>query len=135
MSKPTDLYQAAAKVIQRPYVPYSLFPVIAAIRSEAGNIYVGVNVENVSFSLTCCAEKNAISTMVTQGDKSISEVLVLVPGPKICPPCGACRQIIYEFAPPSCPVHLCTIDGDNYVATTAEKLLPGAFFECDTIAK
>ena len=132
MKKPMDMYESAKAIIDRPYCPYSDFPVAVAVRAQSGKIYAGVNVENVSYGLTCCAEKNAISTMITLGDTIITEVLVLVPGPRICAPCGACRQIILEFASPDCQAHLCTLNENNYQHYLFKDLLPGAFDNCES---
>jgi cytidine deaminase len=123
---PQDLLAEAEKVLPHVYAPYSNFPVATSIRTTSGKIFSGVNVENVSFSLTCCAEKNAISSMAITGEREVAEVLVLVPGPKLCPPCGACRQILLEFAVKNCPVHLCTQSGEH-VCYTMEQLLPLTF--------
>ena len=129
MNKPNDLYIAALEVLPNAYCPYSNFPVAAAIRCIDGSIYSGVNVENIAFPLGCCAEQSAISSMIGSSQKEIAEILILVPGPHICPPCGGCRQLINEFAKADCPVHLCTVKGENYSQTTIGTLLPGAFSE------
>lgn len=123
---PKDLLAEAQKVLPHVYAPYSKFPVAAAVRTKTGKIFAGINVENASYSLTCCAEKNAISTMAAAGERIISEVLVLIPGDTPCPPCGACRQIIREFASEDCLVHICT-DLGNYQCFTVEELLPSSF--------
>lgn len=127
MSKPADLFTAAEQVLCHSYSPYSNFPVASAIRSTNGRIFAGVNVENVSFRLTCCAEQSAISSMVSQGDHAIAEVLILVPGPELCPPCGACRQTILEFAAPDALIHICTIHENKHAVMTCSDLLPGSF--------
>lgn len=126
-TKPVDLYAAALAVLNNSHSPYSNFKVAAAVRTADGNIYPGVNVENVSYPLGCCAEQNAISTMVCNGETKITEILVLVPGPAICTPCGGCRQNIAEFADSDCVVHLCTIQESKHQPTTLGELLPGAF--------
>ena len=123
---PEDLYAAAKAVLPNAYARYSHFPVAASIRTKSGQIYAGVNVENASFSLTCCAEQNAVSTMIAQGNNSITQTLILTQGPLLCPPCGACRQVLNEFASPDCEVHLCTLTGDHKQFYFTE-LLPATF--------
>lgn len=123
---PEDLLADATKHLPHVYAPYSNFPVAASIRTKSGKIFSGVNVENASYSLTCCAEKNAISSMAAVGEREITEALILVPGPQLCPPCGACRQILLEFAVENCLIHLCTETG-KHKCFTLEELLPITF--------
>lgn len=123
---PQDMLEAAQRVLRNAYAPYSHFPVAACIRAENDLLFAGCNVENASFPIGTCAEGGAISAMVTQGHYRIEEILVLVSSPKICPPCGACRQRLVEFALPSLPIHLCTTDGE-YVQFTLNELMPMAF--------
>jgi cytidine deaminase len=123
---PQDLYDAAKEILHHAYAPYSNFHVAASIRTTTGKVFSGINVENVSYSLTCCAEKNAISNMAMTGEREIAEALILVPGPELCPPCGACRQILLEFAVDHCPIHLCTEAGEHR-RFTLEELLPITF--------
>jgi cytidine deaminase len=123
---PADLLNEAKNALPHAYAPYSNFPVAASIRTTSGQLFSGINVENASYSLTCCAEKNAISTMAMMGERKIAEALILVPGPKLCPPCGACRQILLEFAVSDCPIHLCTETGEHR-CYTLEQLLPITF--------
>jgi len=125
-SLPKDLLDAAAAVIKNTYSPYSNFPVAAAIRSNNGEIFACCNVENAAFPLGICAESGAISCMVATGEREITEALILVSDKKICPPCGACRQRLLEFASPELVVHLCTIDG-QHAQYTLNELLPVAF--------
>ena len=83
------------------YSPYSQFPVGAAAISEDGDIYIGCNVENASYSLTQCAERTALTAAVSDGvaRSSVVALLIYTPGNKAYPPCGACRQFMYEFEP------------------------------------
>jgi cytidine deaminase len=95
------LLAKAREGLSRAYVPYSGLRVGAAALTQAGRIYTGVNVENASYGLTVCAERVAIFTAVAQeGPQMRLRALVVIsdqPGP--CPPCGACRQVIFEFGP------------------------------------
>jgi cytidine deaminase len=125
-NKKSKLLAAARQARERAYAPYSNFPVGAAVLGADGKIYRGCNVENSSFGLTCCAERNAVFGMVAAGEREIREVLVIGETEEILPPCGACRQVIAEFARPSVVVHMCNRSGDCRDITVAE-LIPHAF--------
>ena len=101
------MIEAARKVLNNAYSPYSSFKVACAIIAENGNIYSGVNVENASYGLTACAETSAIAQMITQGAKSIQAVVLMNGEGTLCPPCGGCRQRIIEFCDPSTHIYLC----------------------------
>jgi cytidine deaminase len=92
------LIAAARDASTRAYCTYSKFPVGAAVLSDSGAIYTGCNVENASFGLTICAERNAIFHAVASGDRRLRAVVVYTPTPAATTPCGACRQVIREFA-------------------------------------
>jgi len=121
-----ELLAAARKARKNAYAPYSNFPVGAAVLGADGRIYSGCNVENSSLGLTCCAERNAIFAMVAAGVRQIREVLVIGSTEEFLPPCGACRQVIAEFAPPSAAIHMCNRAGHCRDATVAE-LVPFIF--------
>ena len=108
------------------YVPYSHFPVGAALRAPDGSIHVGANVENASYPQGQCAETSAIGVMVAAGGTEIAEVAVVAERMDICPPCGGCRQRLGEFAAADTPVHLGRVDGPRKTTTVGE-LLPLAF--------
>ena len=94
-----DLLEKAKNASKKAYCPYSKFNVGACVLYENDNEYLGCNVENVSYGLTLCAERNAISTAVAQGEQSkIKAIAVYSPQQKKCLPCGACIQWISEFA-------------------------------------
>lgn len=128
MNKPDpQLLQAAIETRANAYAPYSNFHVGAALRSIAGTIYSGCNVENASFGLTICAERNAIFQMIANGEKEFAEIVIIGDSLKFLPPCGACRQVMSEFAKPTVRVWMCDRDGNACSATMAE-LLPAQFF-------
>lgn len=118
-----DLVKRAAAARQQAYVPYSAFPVGAALLTRSGKIYTGCNVENASFGLTVCAERVAIWKAVSEGETEFEALAVVtnIAGS----PCGACRQVMVEFAP-DMPVVLADLSGIDTI-TSADNLLPHAF--------
>jgi cytidine deaminase len=124
--KKSKLLAAARKAREKAYAPFSNFPVGAAVLGADGKIYSGCNVENSSFGLTCCAERNAVFAMVAAGQREIREVLVIGETEEILPPCGACRQVIAEFARPAVVVHMCNRSGDCR-DITVDELIPHVF--------
>jgi cytidine deaminase len=99
------LVEVAQAARDRAYAPYSKFPVGAAVLGESGRIWAGCNVENSSFGLTVCAERNAVALAVLEGEKRILAAVVACGG-DAAPPCGACRQVLAEFASPEVPIAL-----------------------------
>jgi len=117
---------------ENAYVPYSKFPVGAALLAEDGTVFHGCNVENASYGLTNCAERTAIFKAVSQGVKNFKAIAIVADTEGPCAPCGACRQVIAEFCDGDMPVYLTNLKGDVQ-ETTVEKLLPGAFTPKDLI--
>lgn len=124
--KKRALLKAAIEARKKAYAPYSRFHVGAAVLGADGRIYSGCNVENASFGLTCCAERNAIFAMIAAGEKKIRELLVIGESEEFLPPCGACRQVIAEFAAAPTVVHMCNRAGACRDTTVGE-LLPFIF--------
>lgn len=122
----TDLKDAATQVRNNAHAPYSNFKVGAAIRTAAGTIYTGCNVENVAYPEGTCAEAGAIAAMVAAGERDITEAYVIAGSPMPVTPCGGCRQKLAEFAKADAPVTMATTEGIEQVMTMAD-LLPGAF--------
>ena len=124
----TKLIEAAKAAQKNSYSPYSRYPVGAAVLAESGRIYTGCNVENASFGLAICAERVAIFKAVSHGEKRISALCVAAKSAK---PCGACRQVIIEFAPKD--AEMIYVDWQplekkqKITFTKAGKLLPQAF--------
>ena len=99
--KDQELINAAKKAMEKSYAPYSHFNVGAALYCGDGKVYLGANIENSSFSLCCCAERNAVFRAVNDGERDF-KAIAIVGGKnhkieKYCPPCGACRQVLTEF--------------------------------------
>jgi cytidine deaminase len=119
------LVAAAREASKHAYCPYSRFPVGAAILTDGDQIVAGCNVENASYGLTICAERNAIFHAVAAGGRTVKAVVVYTPTPRPTSPCGACRQVINEFGPDAEVISVC--DGPEVVRQPLATLLPDAF--------
>lgn len=93
------LKAAAMAMLDRAYVPYSHFPVGAALECGDGAVFTGCNVENASYPAGICAERNAISHAVAEGHRDFRRIVIAGRGEDFCVPCGICRQVMREFAP------------------------------------
>ena len=94
-----SLSKQAWAVREQAYAPYSKFAVGAALLSESGEIYLGCNVENISFGLTICAERNAVTAAIQAGRRKFSGIAIVADTETPVVPCGACRQFLAEFNP------------------------------------
>ncbi|MEJ6952024.1 cytidine deaminase [Natronospora cellulosivora (SeqCode)] len=119
------LIKEAKKARANAYSPYSKFPVGAALLTKEGKIFSGVNIENASYGLSNCAERTAIFKALSEGYKDFTAIAVIADTERPVPPCGSCRQVIYEFA------ENLTIIMSNlnyqYKKMSIRDLLPGAF--------
>ena len=123
----TDLLAAARAVREHAYAPYSNFPVGAAVLA-GGTIFTGANVENASYPLSACAERNAVSAMIAAGERQIEAVAVVAGGPDgPSLPCGGCRQALWEFADAGVPVVSEHVEDGSRARWTVGELLPAAF--------
>ena len=113
-------------LLEKAYVPYSKFPVAALLIDNNGKKHKGVNVENASFGLTLSAERNAITTAVTENMKKIKVLVVTGNTPEPISPCGACRQVIREFSDNDTVIILANKD-KKYKITSLEEILPYSF--------
>jgi cytidine deaminase len=122
----SDLADAARGAQAHAYAPYSNYPVGAAIRGSDGRIWTGCNVENISFPLSACAERNAVAAMLRDGVREIREVALVTQDGGT--PCGGCRQVLLEFSPDPAQtrIHCYSASGMESSYTLAE-LVPHAF--------
>ncbi len=123
------LLEAAKSARTRAYAPYSGFRVGAAVETEDGSVFTGANVESASYSLTNCAERVALQTAVAAGHRRFLRILVVADTDAPVSPCGACRQVMAEFAADA-EVVLANVKGAIRKTTVAE-LLPGRFTPSD----
>jgi len=121
-----ELFAAAKAAQANAYARYSHFHVGAALRTPAGAIFSGCNVENAAYPQGACAETGAIAAMALAGERRIAEILVVGDGEALCTPCGGCRQRIREFADPGAAIHVAGPEGVRRTFTLGE-LLPESF--------
>jgi cytidine deaminase len=120
-----ELKAAAKTAAARAYAPYSKFHVGAAVLTGSGKIFAGCNVENASYGLCNCAERTAIFSAVAAKERKLQCVVVYTPTPTATAPCGACRQVIFEFGPKARVISFCA--SRDMIDTTIGALLPAAF--------
>jgi len=119
------LIASAKEARENAYVPYSNFPLGAAILTKEGKIFTGVNIENSSYGLTICAERAAIFNAISQGYKNIIALALVSDTDEPVTPCGACRQVMSEFSS-DIKIIMCNLEGKEKIISS-NKLLPGAF--------
>ena len=123
-----ELIDIAMEARERSYSPYSHFAVGAALLCSDGAVYIGANVENASYPLCMCAERNALYNAMMDGKTSedVLALAIIADTEDACSPCGACRQVLSELFPRTAPIYLSNLSGD-VKETTIEELLPFAF--------
>lgn len=127
MKQTHRLEQAARQVLAKSYSPYSSFAVGAALLTNDGNIVTGCNVENASYGLTLCAERVALVKAVSEGYRHFTALVVFTPTQNPTPPCGACLQMLAEFAP---ELHITAVcHTDLILAGPLRDFLPHAFLK------
>jgi cytidine deaminase len=125
MSDDGILIGAATQARENAHAPFSNFRVGAAVRATSGRVFTGCNVENASYGLTICAERVAIFKAVSEGERGFDAIAVVTDTDTLTPPCGACRQIIWEFCG-DVPVIMANLKG-KVERENAGKLLPRPF--------
>ena len=120
-----ELKAAAYTMLDRAYVPYSHFPVGAALECVDGSVYTGCNVENAAYPAGICAERNAVFHAVSGGHTEFKRIVIVAKSADFCVPCGMCRQVMMEFSPEMEVICLNAM-GDEKVFLLRE-LLPHSF--------
>ena len=120
-----ELLRIAKEASLNAYVPYSGFPVGAALECEDGTVYTGCNVENAAYGDTICAERTAVVKAVSEGQRSFARIAIYGEGQNYCMPCGSCRQVLAEFSPDM--EVLCAKAGGSYVSYPLTRLMPYTF--------
>ncbi|MBN1901535.1 cytidine deaminase [Candidatus Sumerlaeota bacterium] len=120
-----ELVQRAREAYENAYAPYSHFKVGAALLGKSGTIHTGCNVENASYGLTICAERNAVAKAVSSGEREFSALAIFTGADHPTPPCGACRQVIAEFSE-DMPVIMETLQSKRVILSLKD-LLPHRF--------
>lgn len=124
-----EMIALAIRAREMAVAPYSNFRVGAVAVTADGKVFTGCNVENSTYGLTMCAERVAIFKALSEGERNIVKVVVVADTPKPCFPCGACRQIIWDFAPKADVV--CANLNKQSLVFKAEELIPNAFGDGD----
>ncbi len=119
------LIESAKQVREKAHAPFSEFKVGAAVETKDGRVFIGCNIESASYGLTVCAERVAIWKAVSEGEKEFTNLTVVADSEELTPPCGACRQIIWEFCG-DVPVTFANLKG-NVETSQMKELLPRAF--------
>ena len=119
------LCQKAIAMLDMAYVPYSHFPVGAALLCKDGTVFTGCNIENAAYGATICAERTAIFKAVSEGHRDFAAIAIAGRSDDYCYPCGACRQFLAEFAPDM--EVLSAMGGGRYVSNRLSELMPYTF--------
>lgn len=120
-----ELVDLAFTMLDRAYVPYSKFPVGAALETADGSVFTGCNVENAAYGSTICAERCALLKAVSEGHRDPARIAVAGLGEDYCWPCGSCRQMLYEFNPDM--EVLCANRDRGFVKVPLRELMPHGF--------
>ena len=128
MNNTDKLFKLAQEAASNAYAPYSKFKVGSAIQSTSERFYTGCNVENIAYPNGSCAETGAIASMIANGDKQISAILIYTDSQTLITPCGACRQRVAEFANKNTVIYLANSQGIQK-EYTIDELLPNNFKE------
>lgn len=130
MMKKEQLIEKALEMRSKAYVPYSKFPVGAALLTKSGKVYTGCNIENAAYPVSLCAERVAIFKAIADGETEFEEIAVAADTNRPVPPCGSCRQVMSEFFETDTRVHLTNLH-NQLKTVTMEELLPFSFQSLD----
>ena len=122
----SDLVDASVTAREKAYAPYSKFKVGTALLDEQNRVHLGCNVENASYSAVICAERTAISKMISEVGSKITKIVIITSGDEPCFPCGVCLQVIGEFGR-DCEVYAVSGDAKRVRVSSHRELLPAAF--------
>ena len=120
------MIQLAEEASNKAYAPYSKFAVGACVLTENDKIYTGCNFENSSYGLAICAERNAVGTAISDGERKIKAIAIYSPNMDNCTPCGACRQVLNEFKSNN-GIDIIVKINNNIKVYTIDELLPESF--------
>ena len=120
-----ELKAAAVAMLDRAYIPYSHFPVGAALECDDGTVYTGCNVENAAYPAGICAERNAIFHAVAEGHTAFKRIVIAGRSDDFCVPCGVCRQVMREFCDDDFLIHM--VDAEGFETRTLAEILPFSF--------
>ena len=126
-----ELVKLAHEAKEKAYAPYSRFRVGAALLTQNGEVFTGVNIENASFGATNCAERTAVFKAVSEGEKGVKTIAIASDSDDFVFPCGICRQVIAEFSDKDTKI-ICSRKDGEYKVYTLKELLPHAFTEINT---
>jgi len=124
--KTHPLVTAAVQARKHAQARYSHFEVGAALETKDGKVYSGCNVESSSYGLTICAERVALTKAISEGEREFTRIAIVGPDDEYCPPCGACRQLLFDYAP---ELEVITSNGSEIQSHPLKDLLPFAFEE------
>lgn len=127
-----QLIKVATEIRNNAYVPYSKFPVGAALQTKTGKVYTGCNIENAAFPVTCCAERVAIFKAISNGETEFFRMAVVADTKNPVAPCGSCRQVMSEFFDSKISIYLSNLHQDTKVVKM-EDLLPFPFQPGDVL--
>jgi cytidine deaminase len=125
-----ELIEKATQIRERAYVPYSKFPVGAALVTKSGKVYTGCNIENAAYPVSLCAERVAIFKAISEGETEFVEMAVVADTERPVPPCGSCRQVMSEFFHSDMNIHLTNLNA-NTMTVKMDELLPFSFQKSD----
>lgn len=127
-----DLIKIAIEARENSYSPYSNFKVGAALLCKGGKVYKGTNVENCGYGPSNCAERSAIFSAISNGERKFEAIAIVGDGNGICYPCGVCRQVMAEFFDKNTKI-ICAQDENVFEVHTISDLLPHAFSPKDLV--